>query len=222
MAKIPLFSREVKARPWDRAPSGAWLIIDRALLLPAVVVILAYGASPLAAWNFYFATEGEKIVWRVCSIYHAAFCTALISYYVNVVLRKTYMPSKTAPESDAPPRSPGIQQPASVGRPALEQDRLRKPRHHVEAALASSEESPVRVKWAARETINWWLRSWRNISPDGDPDMELGLRTTVPLLLATCLYICCRLFIYVEGFVLIRQQPLGVYTTMNKFLPFLS
>ncbi|KAL1840806.1 hypothetical protein VTJ49DRAFT_7705 [Mycothermus thermophilus] len=82
LLRLPLFSREITSRPWDRLPSKAFLVIDRALLPLAFAVLVAYSAAPLFAWNFHFPTEGERLAWRACGVYHAVFSMGLGMYYI--------------------------------------------------------------------------------------------------------------------------------------------
>jgi hypothetical protein len=221
MVKIPLFSREIKARPWDRLPSEAFLVVDQALLAPALVVLVGFSLSPLAAWNFHFPTEGEKLAWRVCSVYHAIFSIAVGLYYVYAVVLVDKQASKMASFAHCSPKVQ--QQGVARDRPALEVTNASKGPvcYDVEAGSATSGKGGIKIKGAVQRGVAW-LRSWRNISPDGDPDMAIGVRATFLPLVGTFLYIFCRLFFYVEDFVSIRQQPVGVYTAMNKFIPFMN
>ncbi|KAL2157859.1 hypothetical protein VTH06DRAFT_4912 [Thermothelomyces fergusii] len=89
------------------------------------------------------------------------------------------------------------------------------------AAAVAVDGKGDRLDRMVRQTAAW-LRSWRNISPDGDPDMAIGLRATFFPLVGTFLYIFCRAFFYIEDFIAIREQPVGVYVAMNKFIPFMQ
>jgi hypothetical protein len=219
--RIPLLSRPLKARPWDRFPSEAFLVIDRPLLAPALIVAVGFSVSPLAAWNFHFPTEGEKIAWRVCSVYHAAYSISLTVYYIYCVLKEYKRSSGPETDHSRPlPLSPRFQQPGGSVQEETRTGNVLACRD-IEAGAASSEQSGVRFRGAFHASIHW-LRSWRNISPDGDPDMALGLRATFLPLIGTFLYLFCLIFFYVEDFISIRQQPVDVYKNMNKFLPFMS
>lgn len=221
MVKVPLFSREIKTRLWDRLPSDAWLVIDRALLAPAFMVIVGFSISPLIAWNWHFPSEGERLAWRVCSVYHAAFSIALGVYYIYAALLEEKKAAKLANYPQSLPCSPIVQQPAVIGRPAFEGPRPSKTCYDVEAVSVPPEKTEVKAKGVVQKSLVW-LRSWRNISPNHDPDMSIGLHATFPTLIGTFLYIFCRIFFYVEDFVSIREQPVSVYTAMNKFIPFMS
>lgn len=225
MVHVPLFSREITARPWDRLPSDAWLVIDKALLAPALVVVVAFSLSLIVAWDFHFPTEGEKIAWRVCSVYHAAFSLGLAAYYIYVCLRGDHAGrSMKASLSSPPPPGPdgAVQRRAeTVGRSAVDIARPNKAFFRDVEAEAAAGDFCGRLEGVTRKSLNW-LRRWRNISPDGDPDMEIGLHATFFPLVGTFLFIFCRLFFYVEDFVSIREQPAGVYRAVNKYVPFLG
>ncbi|KAK3290265.1 uncharacterized protein B0H64DRAFT_413024 [Chaetomium fimeti] len=199
MVKVPFFSREIKTRLWDRLPSDAWLVVDRGLLAPAFLVIVGFSVSPLIAWNWHFPTDGERLAWRVCSIYHAAFSIALGVYYIYAALLEDKKAAKLANYPQSLPCTPKVQQPAAIGRPALDESRPSKICHDVEAGSAPPENADAKTKGVIPRLITW-LRSWRNISPDRDPDMAIGLHATFPALIGTFLYIFCRIFFYVEDF----------------------
>ena len=67
-----------------------------------------------------------------------------------------------------------------------------------------------------------WIRTWRNMSPEQDPEMEVPLRIMVPVTITVLLYVLCRLYIYFDDFFALRQQPAGVYLTVNKFMPVIN
>jgi hypothetical protein len=219
MMKLPVLSRQIKARPWDRFPSDAHLVVNRALLFPAFLVGVGFSLSPLAAWNFHFPTEGERLAWRVCSVYHAVFSVVVPLYYIYAALRLHKRASGKANRSEPLPPSSKTQH---SGGPIPEETRpVKSPEcSDVEAATAPSEQAGGRCKGFLQARINW-LRSWRNISSDGDPDMEMSLRLASSAFVGTILYLLCRLFFYVEDWLSIRQQPVDVYVSMNKFIPFM-
>ncbi|KAL2016206.1 hypothetical protein VTK56DRAFT_4063 [Thermocarpiscus australiensis] len=219
---IPVFSRRITARPWDRLPSYEWLVIDPALLVAASPVLTAFSVSPLIAWNFYFPTEGEKITWRVCSIYHVLYSGGTGLYLVYSHIRETRKAVSVRVRAAIPtPSRPEMQSHERTETPTATAVCSSKAPFDVETGVVFSEQVGARFKRAVQVGSNW-LKSLRNISPDGDPDMELPLYIIIPFLPATFLYILCRVFFYVEDFVSIRQQPVGAYTAMNKFLPFMS
>jgi hypothetical protein len=224
-AHIPVFGREVKSRPWDRIPSDAWLVVsERPLLIPIFLLSVGFSAVPLAAWNFHFSTWGEKITWRACSVYNTFYSTALIIYYVHGTFQVLAAASAAgAPAAQSSACSPGVPQTTTTDRPELSQPNPHKNLRNVETcvALSENEAAPSRLRRLAQRGKRLRQRL-RNISPDGDPDMELGLRMTFPPFVGALFYFGCRLFFYVEDFVSIREQPVGVYQGVNKFLPFIS
>ncbi|KAK4102299.1 hypothetical protein N658DRAFT_506487 [Parathielavia hyrcaniae] len=242
--RLPLLSREIKARPWDRFPSIAFLAIDPLLLTLGFVVVLGFSLSPLAAWNFHFPTEGERMAWRVCSVYHAVYSITLTLYYVYHALRankyKTPDPSgfsSPLPTPPCPADAAAHEQLAGINTETTTTARRSKSPSKTPVSYYDVEENPPpgspqqqqqqsgpaikSCKAVLRAGIIWATRM-RVISPDGDPDMGLGLHVTALPLVATLLYGFCRLFFYIEDFVSIREQPKGVYTAVNRFIPFMG
>jgi hypothetical protein len=209
---LPLFSREITARPWDRLPSKAFLVIERKLLPLALVVLVAYSAAPLVAWNFYFPTHGERLAWRICGVYHAVFSMGLGLYYVVEAWRVQGKVAKNGAKWAEPPFQ--VKGSSMKGGSSVDVE-------VGEAAGSKTDNDSERARDMIQRVVRW-LRSWRNISPDGDPDMTIGLRATIPPFIGTFVYLICRTFFYVEDFISIREQPRGVYMTVNKFLPFLG
>jgi hypothetical protein len=70
---IPLFSRPVRSRPWDRFRSDSWLRPDFKYTPIAMCVLLSFSVIFITAWNFHFPTYAEKVLWRICSVYHGIF-----------------------------------------------------------------------------------------------------------------------------------------------------
>lgn len=66
-----------------------------------------------------------------------------------------------------------------------------------------------------------WLEKWRNLSPDRDPDMRIQIRWMLPMVLINFIYIFCRGLLFALDFAGLRQQPVDVYKTVNRFVPFL-
>lgn len=59
----------------------------------------------------------------------------------------------------------------------------------------------------------------RNIFADRDPGMALPLRVIVPATVVCALYTVCRVYFYVEDFMSLRVQPVGIFVTANQFVP---
>jgi hypothetical protein len=236
MMNVPLFGRQVKARPWDRIPSDTFLAVDRVLLAPGFIVVVVSSLSLLVAWNFHFPTEAERLAWRICSVYDACFSIVVVAYYISVSLEQDLRRnwSEMEPEKQQSSSSSssvdgdgnGLQRALDMYSWRLGDDagslnstgtmkRSSRSGHKGER----EEEEAAGAVWRG-----WleWIRGWRNIDPDGDPDMEIPLRVTLPILVGTFLYIFCRLFFYVEDVIAIRSQPADVYKAMNKFIPFMN
>lgn len=65
---IPLFTRP-NIRPYDRIPSDNFPGVDTRAEVICTPVILLFSCMFLFAWNFYFPSESERILWRIASVY---------------------------------------------------------------------------------------------------------------------------------------------------------
>lgn len=70
---IPLFSRPIRKRPHDRNRSDRFLNTELDMELVSFCFILGFCGSFLCAWNFYFPTPTERLLWRISSAYTLAF-----------------------------------------------------------------------------------------------------------------------------------------------------
>jgi hypothetical protein len=52
--------------------------------------------------------------------------------------------------------------------------------------------------------------------------MALRLKVAIPWAVASSLYILSRFYIYVEDFRSLKEQPVGVYITVNRFVTFMG
>ncbi|KAK0622066.1 hypothetical protein B0T17DRAFT_642558 [Bombardia bombarda] len=199
---IPLAGRKIKTRPWDRFPSTAFPETFHSIQWPGFLVPVGCCVAFLAPWNFYFATETEQFLWRLCSVYHTAFASYVAGYVMYSMLN--------VKESRASRTYTGFPE---IGEGA----------HNDEEVLQSGGTDRVQVPWYRRLAlrISRRLQRLRNISEDGDPDMEMKLRQVVLFGIGAALYCLCRIFFYVENFVAMRSQPAQVYIGVNKFIPFL-
>jgi hypothetical protein len=104
MLRVPFFSRPVTSRPWDRFPSDAWLCPDFTYTPIALCVLLGFSIMFIVAWNFYFPTYTEKVLWRICSVYHAVFSIYGGVYFLiemSKSRRRSSHPHRNVRSSDA-------------------------------------------------------------------------------------------------------------------------
>lgn len=191
---LSLFSRTVTSRPWDRFPSDTWLCPEFTYLPFAVCIQLGFSGIFLTAWNFYFPTYTEKLLWRICSVYHAFFSVYGAIYFLIEMYR-----------SKRPLHQAHRQHPVQLQKKFPES-------HH------PAIEYVVKSLQTAKER----MQRWRNISPEQDPEMEVPLRVLVPVTIMCFLYVVTRGYIYIEDFISLREQPSGVFTDVNHFIPFLG
>ncbi|RAH64382.1 uncharacterized protein BO66DRAFT_242417 [Aspergillus aculeatinus CBS 121060] len=197
--RIPIFSRPIRARPWDRFPSDTWLTPEYKYSPLALIILLGFSALFLVAWDFYFPTYTEKILWRICSVYNAAFSIYGGIYYFVEMSRSGKRVGEPKPRVEMVGPTRRYQRPVH---------------HHHDNSDSSMETTLVSV----RES----LLGLRNISEEDDPEMAVSFRVLIPVTITCALYVFARGYIYVEDFISLRAQPSGAYADVNKFLPFLG
>jgi hypothetical protein len=76
--------------------------------------------------------------------------------------------------------------------------------------------------------LNRYFDTWRSISPDGDPEMILKLRTMIPATIFCAIHVISRVMIFVVDFSTVmnfstmREQPVDVYLTVDRWMPFMG
>lgn len=185
MLHIRVFSRAVKSRPWDRFPSDTWLCPSFAWTIPATCVTVIFSILFIAGWNFHFPTNTEKIMWRVCSVYHAVFSLYGASYYLIEMLKTKKRPSHSA--------------------------HSRQHLHPIEESLhLSSNSSHYRLP-----IVSSFLGKWYNTLPIQDPEARIPLRLLIPVTILCAIYVICRVYIYVEDIISLRKQPSSAYISTD-------
>lgn len=179
-------------------PSDIWLIPEPWFAPGAALILIGFSVIFVLAWNFQFPTASEKLLWRICSAYHAAFSIYGGAYYA-VEMFKPSKRKKTAP----------ITQLSSQLR--------------TNSMESIEMESQRRITFGRRRFLRFVERArvWRNLSEDQDPEMEVPLRVIIPITVACFVYCLCRFYIYIEDLISLRLQPAEVYLTVNRYLPFL-
>ncbi|EXK27644.1 hypothetical protein IWW34DRAFT_697593 [Fusarium oxysporum f. sp. albedinis] len=196
--RINFVSRPVSRTPWDRVPSDIWLIPEPWFAPGAALILIGFSVIFVLAWNFQFPTASEKLLWRICSAYHAAFSIYGGGYYAF----EMFKPSKSKQGA------PIAQLSSQLRTNSMESIEM---------------ESQRRVTFGRRRFLRFVERArvWRNLSEDQDPEMEVPLRVIIPITVACFVYCLCRFYIYIEDLISLRLQPAEVYLTVNRYLPFL-
>jgi hypothetical protein len=71
--KVPIFSRPIKTRPHDRIRGDDFHSTELVYEALGGIVILSFCSLFLCAWNIYFPTVMERLLWRSSSIVMIAF-----------------------------------------------------------------------------------------------------------------------------------------------------
>lgn len=196
-------SRPISRKPWDRVPSDMWLCPEPWYAPGAALVLVGFSIIFVLAWNFHFPTDAEKLLWRICSAYHAAFSVYGGAYYLFEMFRHNQK-KQTAPPSG---RLGSQLRTNSMSSIDIESQ------HAAQRRITSG--------WRRLFRFIEQARVWRNLSRDQDPKMEVPLRIIIPITITCFLYCLCRAYIYIEDLISLRLQPAGVYLTGNRYLPFL-
>ncbi|KAI0099945.1 hypothetical protein GGR51DRAFT_564588 [Nemania sp. FL0031] len=221
LAHFLVVSRPINTRPWNRFPSDQWLPPNIILLPFAALVHLAFNVSFLIPWNFHFPTKAEQWLWRALSLYQLIFAVYGGIYYIIEVShwQKRISMDKTQGNFHDPTNTSGRTAQTPINSPLGESDSNLESHFHRQAPVEpASSRGDFGWHWKVRR----WIASWRNISPDMDPRMEMRLRVLIPLTIASALYIWARLLLYIQDLASLRLQPADTYESVNKFLPFLG
>ncbi|KAJ5737058.1 uncharacterized protein N7483_002183 [Penicillium malachiteum] len=79
---LPLFSRAVHTKPYNRIPSDNFLPLDITAELITPPVIILFGSMFMFAWNFHFPSVLEQTRWRTSSI-----CTLCFSIFGQLAIK---------------------------------------------------------------------------------------------------------------------------------------
>ncbi|KAM6522766.1 hypothetical protein FALCPG4_012381 [Fusarium falciforme] len=192
------------AAPGIVSPPICGFVLAHGMPPGAAIVLVGFSIIFVLAWNFTFPTEKEKFLWRICSAYHAAFSLYGGAYYAIEMARLNRKKDK---------------KPARAGR---QLSNMR--REQSDLSDTESQRTPSQRTTPARGRVGLFLeraRSWRNLSDNQDPNMDVPLRIIIPITITCFAYVLCRFYIYLEDLISLRMQPADVYLTVNKFLPFL-
>lgn len=190
MFHIRVFSRPISSRPWDRFPSDTWLCPSLAWMFPTSCVIGIFSILFIAGWDFYFPTPTERIMWRVFSVYHAAFSIYGFLYYVFEIFRSK---KRSSYMSYSHQNLDSIEE-----------------RHEVLTRTGRG--------WFNMPIVASFLEKWHATLPNQDPDARISLRVLIPVTITCAFYVICRLYIYVEDFASLRKQQSGVYVSTSLFV----
>ncbi|RMJ18285.1 hypothetical protein BHE90_004050 [Fusarium euwallaceae] len=194
--RINFVSRPITRRPWDRVPSDMWICPGPWYAPGAAIVLAGFSIIFVLAWDFTFPTEKEKFLWRICSAYHAAFSLYGGAYYAIEMARQNRKKEK---------------KPTRAGRQLSNLQR-----EQSDLPDTESQRTPSQRTNPTRGRVGLFLeraRSWRNLSENQDPNMEVPLRIIIPITITCFAYVLCRFYIYLEDLISLRMQPADVYLT---------
>lgn len=214
LMRLPILSRPMTSRPWDRFPSDIWIPVEKAwLMVPfGVFVLLIFSGWFLIGWNFFFPTEIEQYMWRVCAVVQAVFGIFGGCYYLVESFKWHAAYEKIQKQTSRPSSSTSMTSPArTTGKKGTSTEMTLLPL----SENADSESQLQLGERGTRRTRRWrhmlpmwlmvridrvdkWLDRFRNISHDQDPQMAM------PVHVIFSVTIICALLYGLSGVLLHR------------------
>ena len=243
LLRLPIVSRPMASKPWDRFPSDIWLPIEKTWLLAPFggFVLLVFSGWFLLGWNFFFPMPVEQYLWRICAVVQAIFGIYGGFYYMiegfkwHAAYEELQKQALVAP----PSRSTTNRIIAEATKATLvEQTSVSLPGNadaESQLQLGETESRPAQ-RWRyllprrlvmgiecmveRYRRLDRWLDRIRNISHDQDPGNAMPIHVIGPVTVICALYTLCRAYVYLEDYLSFRVQPAGVYVTVNQYVPF--
>ncbi|KAE8440498.1 hypothetical protein EG329_007422 [Mollisiaceae sp. DMI_Dod_QoI] len=199
-----------RALPYDRLENTIWPKITARGALPAFVFMcLAYTAIFVAAWNAYFPTYAEQIIWRISSL--SLMITVVLYFFITAfawvvypALHRYFHPKATS-RLEISPQSSSF---GNEGRPA--------PIHQLQT-------HPFK-RLKPRSRLSAIAASLRNNSVLKDPSLDVPLKATLPIYVVAFIYCSSRTLILILDMIQLRSLPSSAFDTVNwgAFLPHFS
>jgi len=186
-------------------------------------------ASVAADFYFYISTvlllrksrrEEEEREGKLAAAAAAAAAVAAAPRETAPPLPLLLLSSSSSPSSADPSLAPS----SSSSSPSTDTNTTDRHRHGISSQDVEKAEAETSTDEKKRRSLaDRWIGRCRNISPDGDPEMRIGLRATFIPMFLVALGIGCRLFVVVEDLAAFRAQPAGIYRTitLEGLVPFL-
>ncbi|KAK5658114.1 hypothetical protein OQA88_2670 [Cercophora sp. LCS_1] len=204
---IPIGSRPVTSRPWDRVPSDSWIPIELSWVIATSggFVLMAFSGWFLLGWNLAFPTTAELWVWRGAAIYHAVFGVTISLYYL-IECMKWHAAAVRGGSGNVPTR---------YTLTVLELGDGADPESHI--GWASVSQGVCARIWSRMSLL---VDRVTNLSLDKDPTMRMPFGTLVLTTALTIGYVASRACFVIDDLMSLRLQPSGVYITVNQYVPF--
>lgn len=176
-----------KVRPINRLPNDEFPVLSHWALLTFFLFSVAYGAIFLSSWNFHFASQTERLLWRVSiTMSMTAICAC---WLVDTVVFRIL---------------PMVRQRYSRSSGNLE-----------DVEMFSNRRQWYRLPHSPQGRLHKIAAKMRNNSPDKDPLYNVPLKALIPVTITGVVYALSRAYILVEDFAALRQLPSTAYNTVN-------
>lgn len=181
--------------PMESTPVGLGIEALSGLLTQAYCCVL------LAAWNLYFPTQAEKMLWRASTAAGVGFgflgCAlgVLDRYGTNMgqAFRNLWRWLRKAAGATSTKKEPEI--------PLIEE----------KVAVLEKQTTETAAGWLSCLP----LRRLSNLSPGRDPSLDLPLHAWIPATLICMVYCFARAYIIIEDIISLRRQPQSTYQVVS-------
>jgi len=174
-----------KALPLQHFSSLNFPIIQGPMLFVMQAISLLYSGVFVAAWNFYFPSRVELILWRTCSL-GTMIIVAIGGMFEITLLVLQYSKKEQVVENG------DVEMISEL--PLQRSEALKKP-------------PPTRVQVAIEHA--------RNKTPDQDPEYNVPLRSIMITEPLCAMYTVFRFFILVEDFMSFRAMPASTFQSID-------
>lgn len=186
-----------RVRPVQRISSFDFPKLSVHMLVAVCVLTAAYCAIFLVAWNSYFPTKTERLLWRLAS--GVQLGVSVMAAIIEVVL---YAMAKVESPNTLLKRSTPLVREDML--PVTNLDTLKK---------NQSDTQPRRSPLVVR--INQFLGHISNNDPGRDPMLTIALHTLLITTPACAVYCICRAYILVEDLVGLRSMPASAFQSIE-------
>lgn len=172
-------------------------------VLPGVLT-LAYSSIFMLAWDAYFPTKTERILWRVSSVICVVY--GVLGAVITMLDRHGAAVSRWCRD---------------VWRRVHERSRRTSNGTVITEAVTATDKKSLSTltsiwrKFQRTCRPPEWLRRMPNQSAGNDPNLDIELGTWILATLLTMIYCFSRAYILIEDFISLRRQPFNTYQTVD-------
>ncbi|TVY68994.1 hypothetical protein LSUE1_G007529 [Lachnellula suecica] len=214
-----------RSLPHDRIENTVWHnILSPSQISIYLAITIPYSGVLFFAWNDFFPTTTEQLLWRMASfgpvaaipLYFGVTAFAFSAYPAMKLYFHTWQTSRSKSQII------GSISPGSL--PLNEASPVGQAQHIVKLGPVSNLERLSGKPLKDRSKLSTLIAGWRNNSVLKDASLDVPLKASIPLYGVACLYCTSRSFILLEDMLQLRSLPSSAYTTVDwgGFFPHLA